>query len=576
MRLVVPRPVVPAVVPDLVVPGAVVAPAWSCAAGTAATSRVRTGCDVAGARRLVVAEQVGLGDRGGVLGVAGRRDGRSRPAAGRSGTRRRPRRPRRTGGASAPPPLRDRARGTGRPAASRRRRARRPAAAEDVVRSARSPRSVRGTSATGSASVAGPSSWAAAIAAASSAAVHGRRFSTTSSGVSGPSSTWPKVTAHRVSRSFGTSLTTSPGGTGVPPIRGAGSRPLDLAVERPVAGEAGVDQGHQGDGVGARRLLARRARASLGGGVDAEALDLELATGRAQHAGGLQRLVVQAGRGDAGQHLGGLAHQRAHPVGRQRAVAAQQVGQRVGLDELGDDVGHRPGVAVLLRDVEHPQQRRLVDHRGAARGVHGVLGGGGGDQAHPDRAVQRGVDRAPEVARRGRAQTLLEAVPPRELRPHTDSVHAPMLGLGAPATSAAARRRPGGRRRQAASSGRQRTGVAVRVSRSSAQSAIHFTRSTTRVGAVRSTEIVTEPSPRQHHRGGVDVVERVLLGRVGLGGGERRGGVGGDRGRVHGLAGGALRGVLQRASWRCRWRSRRTARRRPRRARGSPGSASCR
>ena len=407
VRLVVPLTVVPAVVVTHVAgrvrPWVVVT-----------VVRGRDGRDVTGAvgraRGVLVAEQVGRRDRGGVLGVAGRRGGcsrtpvgccrgtgRSRADDGATGRRRDPR------AARGEPAGRAHA-GAGR----------RGAGASGGLRQVGTP-AARGRDVGHRQRLGGRPVVAvgAAIAAASSAAVHGRRFSTTSSGVSGPSSTWPKVTAHRVSRSFGTSLTTSPGGTGAPPIRGAGSRPVDLAVERPVAGEAGVDQGDQGDGVGARGLLARRSCASLGGGVDAETLELELAAGRAQHAGGLQRLVVQAGRGDPGEHLGGLAHQRAHPVGGQRAVAAQHVGQRVGLDELGDHVGHRPGVAVLLRDVEHPQQGRLVDHRGAAGGVHGVLGGGGGDQAHADRAVQRGVDRPPEVAGRGRAQTLLEAVPPR-------------------------------------------------------------------------------------------------------------------------------------------------------------------
>ena len=101
-----------------------------------------------------------------------------------------------------------------------------------------------------------------------------------------------------------------------------------------------------------------------------------------------------------------------------------------------------------------------------------------------------------------------------------------MLGLGVGCPS---------RRAAGAADGRRRTGVSGRASAvpglgaGRAQSAIHFTRSTTRVGAVRSTETVTEPSRGQHQGGGVDCVELVLLGRVGLGGGEGGGGVGGDR-----------------------------------------------
>ena len=185
------------------------------------------------------------------------------------------------------------------------------------------------------------------------------------------------------------------------------------------------------------------APARLGRGVDPEALDLDRAAGGAQHAGGLERLVVHAGLGGDGEHAGDLADERADLLGGQRAVAADLVGERGGLDELGDDVGDRSGVTVLLRDVEHAEQGGVVDDGGAAGGVHGVGGGLGGHQPDPDGAVERGVHGAPEVAGRGRAQALLEAVAPRDLGPVPDTVHGAIVGARGVGVGEAVRWRPG-------------------------------------------------------------------------------------------------------------------------------------
>ena len=163
---------------------------------------------------------------------------------------------------------------------------------------------------------------------------------------------------------------------------GGGGQAGATGAERPQAGEAGVGQGHDTDGVAAGGVLglgAVLAGAHRGG---LEAAQAHVAVGGAQHVVGLEVEVVHAALAGGLQGGRDLTGDAAHLVAGHPAVG-DQLGEGAGLAEvLLDDVGD----ALVAADVEDADEDPVGDRGGAAgaveQGGRAVVVAGDAQQRH--------------------------------------------------------------------------------------------------------------------------------------------------------------------------------------------------
>ena len=132
-----------------------------------------------------------------------------------------------------------------------------------------------------------------------------------------------------------------------------------------------------------------------------------------------QYLSPEQAEGRLGERERGLLEQAQRPVGAQRALAGDQCRERLALDQLHHQVGQRlagPVLGGLLavvedgRDVGVAQRGRVLGLGPEARQEARVAGVLAAQHLHRDRAVQGGVQPAPDLAHAAGGDHLLELV----------------------------------------------------------------------------------------------------------------------------------------------------------------------
>ena len=168
----------------------------------------------------------------------------------------------------------------------------------------------------------------------------------------------------------------------------------------------------------AHHLARRGEREAVCGPGNAEVGDLDLAVGGDEKVGRLDVAVHDAGRVGGPDGVGGVGDQGAGHGGVQWCVRAQQVGQRLPVDELHDEERPRPATVVrlALTRVEDGGDTRVVQgggvpglglEPGPERRVVGVLALEDLDRDH---AVQDGVRAAPDHTHAAGGDPGVEAI----------------------------------------------------------------------------------------------------------------------------------------------------------------------